>query len=111
MRMIWKLLKLVWSVLVLLVEAVFWLVKITASLVGISWDGVKGIAKLLRGTLRCPRGHEIQTEGQTYECTACSYTYTGSIFRCANPECSATTPYVNCPTCGLSVRSPYRWGR
>lgn len=65
------------------------------------------------GLLVCPRGHgfESEAEGLVFECGACKFVYEGSMFRCPNPECGATTPYVNCPTCGLSVRSPYRWGR
>lgn len=60
--------------------------------------------------LRCPRGHLVQTEGATYTCGACAFTYEGgSLWLCENPECGATTPYVNCPTCGLSVPSPYRF--
>lgn len=59
--------------------------------------------------LRCPRGHLVETEGATYSCSACGFTYEGgSQWLCPNPECGATTPYVNC-WCGLSVPSPYRF--
>lgn len=59
--------------------------------------------------LRCGRGHLLETEGATYSCGACGYTYEGgSQWVCPNPECGATTPYVNC-WCGLSVSSPYRF--
>lgn len=77
-------------------------------------DARQGLRTLEDGHLRCPRGHFIATsgDGEVYACEACGWTYeNGSIFRCSNPECGATTSYVSCPTCGLSVRNPYRWGR
>jgi len=63
----------------------------------------------LANGLHCPRGHLVETESATYSCSACGYTYEGgSQWLCPNPECGATTPYVNC-WCGLSVSSPYRF--
>lgn len=68
-------------------------------------------ARMVDGVLHCPNGHPIAAEGETYTCTRCGYTYTGSIWLCENPECAAVTPYVDCPTCSYSVRNPWRWGR
>lgn len=69
--------------------------------------------RLRGGVLRCPVGHEVETEGQTYRCDACGFVYGGgdaSIWLCGNPACGAVTPWVDCPTCGLSCRNPYRLG-
>lgn len=66
---------------------------------------------LVRGQLlRCPRGHLTPLHG-VFECTKCGYVYDGTVLKCANPECHATTAHVACSVCGLSIRSPYRWGR
>lgn len=82
-------------------------------LIATAWRSVRLLRALhqVRGqlaldTLRCPRGHDLETTG-TYQCEQCSYVYEGSAWLCANPECQATTPYINC-ACGLSVRNPYR---
>lgn len=78
-----------------------------------SFDVVRSRRALRGGTLHCPIGHEVSTEGETYCCDACGFTYGGakaSIWLCGNPECGAISPYVNCPTCGLSCRNPYRRG-
>lgn len=63
--------------------------------------------------VRCPQGHRVETSGGTYECASCGWTFGQgkSIWRCANPECRAITTAISCPTCGLSVRNPFRWGR
>lgn len=73
------------------------------------YDMVLAARTLERGKLKCPKGHTIEVVG-THTCAACSYTWEGTIFQCKNPECLARTPYVNCH-CGLSVRSPWRYGR
>jgi len=77
-------------------------------------DLVRSRRALRGGVLRCPLGHEVPTEGGTYECESCGFVYGGasaSIWRCGNPECGAVTPFVACPVCSLSCRNPYRWGR
>lgn len=74
-------------------------------------DYLKARQLLGPGGIVCPNGHCFPVEGEVYECLACGWVYTGSIFNCTNPECGATTQYVNCPECGLSVRNPYRLGR
>lgn len=99
------------ALLVLVVEGLFWLMHGVVVGVRFAMDFGTARASVKGGTLVCPSGHAIPTEGETYECMACKFTYEGSIFICGNPECQAVTPYVNCPTCGLSVRSPYRLGR
>lgn len=60
--------------------------------------------------VRCPRGHVIELTGGPFACGLCGFVYEGHILRCENPECGAPTSYVDCPTCGLSTRNPYRWG-
>jgi hypothetical protein len=76
-------------------------------------DAARSRRRLKGGVFHCPEGHEVETEGQTYRCDACGFTYGGhaaSIWLCGNPACGAVTPWVDCPTCGLSCRNPYRWG-
>lgn len=78
----------------------------------LAFDFAKSRRSLKAGVLHCPRGHAIETEGGVYQCSRCSFTYSGSLLLCRNPECTApVTPYVDCPDCGISVRNPYRWGR
>ncbi len=93
------------------VESLFWILSAGLAALGIGGDALRSRKALVAGTASCPAGHSFPTEGGTYECGQCSFVYRGSIWACGNPECRATTPYVNCPVCGLSVRSPYRWGR
>lgn len=80
---------------------------------GFTSDFVKSRRALRGGALHCPASHEVPTERETYECETCGFVYGGSkasIWICGNRECGAITPYVSCPTCGLSCRNPYRWG-
>ena len=94
----------------LAVEAVVWGIAGAARLLGLAHDLPRLAAGRPGGVLRCPLSHEIPVEGVN-ECSACGYRYIGSVFCCPNPECPApVATYTNCPTCGLSVRSPYRWG-
>ena len=99
------------------------------SLLTVAWRVVFGTARALRaggilaydvaksrramrgGYLHCPRGHVVELEGGVYECSRCGFRYSGSVLLCGNPECGATTSYVDCPDCHLSVRNPYRVGR
>lgn len=76
----------------------------------VTTDIRRGRQSLEQGELVCPRGHRFPVAGGVYHCEGCGFVYEGSALRCANPECGATTPYINCH-CGLSVRNPYRWGR
>lgn len=104
-----------------LVEAVEIAARLAAACLGLGWSAAHVLIDLRRsrkalrgGVLHCPTGHEVPTEGDTYECSGCGYVYGGShasIWECGNPECRAITPYISCPTCGLSIRNPYRWGR
>lgn len=91
-----------------------------SALLGLAWAALVALLdfararRALRGSvLHCPVGHEVATEGGTYECSSCGYVYGGhaSIWECGNVECKAITPFISCPTCGLSCRNPYRWGR
>lgn len=97
--------------LLIAMEAVFWIMSLTWGLFVKVADATGAAAAVKDGVLRCPRGHAIPLSAGTYECAACKFTYEGSILKCGNPECGASTPYINCPECGLSVRNPYRWGR
>lgn len=102
------------NLLVALFEGVLWIGFFLCQLLVKTSDLVRGLRSFKDGVLICPRGHEVPTEGGTYACQSCGYAYGGdgiSIWQCPNPECRAVTPYVYCPTCGLSVRNPYRWGR
>jgi len=102
--------KLLIKLLLLAFEAVFWIFYFLRQLFFKGYDATKAARSVQGGSLRCPRGHEVPTEGVA-ECTECGYTWEGSLWRCPNPECGAVTPFLDCPSCGLSVRSPYRIGR
>jgi hypothetical protein len=93
-------------------EAVFWVCHGVRRSTAIAGDVAASLATHRGGILRCPRGHAVPIDGEVYQCQACGFTYAGgSVFLCANPECpSPLTPYTNCPTCGLSVRNPWRYG-
>jgi hypothetical protein len=103
-------LKLAWKTAVFLFELLFWSLRKTWHLGQVATDFVRAEQSMRDGQLHCPNGHAVPTEG-IFECGACKFTYAGSVWLCGNPECQATTPYTNCPICGLSVRNPNRWGR
>ena len=109
--MITRLISLAWGILVFFIEVILWTLSLLRAFVFKLFDYSKARRSFSKGELTCPQGHTIPTEDEIYECTECGFTYTGSIWFCPNPECQATTPYVNCPECRLSVRNPYRWGR
>ena len=75
----------------------------------LAWRSTRG------GVLRCTNGHVVVSRGDDFviTCEQCGWfgEGTGALWRCGNVECRATTTFVNCPDCMLSVRSPYRWGR
>ena len=97
--------------IIIIFEGCFWLMHFAYVVSVKIFDANRALQTVQGGALHCPEGHLIETEDEAYECTVCNYTYIGSIWICANPECRAVTPYVNCPICGISVRNPYRWGR
>lgn len=112
MNLVIKFLRLLFSVVLVVIEGGFWIIHGLLWAIGIGKDVVKSRRSMDDGVLHCPRGHEVPLEGQVYECSACGYVYEGSFLRCPNPECQAQiTSYINCPTCGLSVRNPYRFGK
>lgn len=112
MNMAVKMLRLMFSVVLVSIEGVFWIIHGLGWAIGIGKDVVKSRRSMEDGVLRCPRGHEIPLDNLICECTNCGYVYEGSLLQCPNPECQAQiTSYVNCPTCGLSVRNPYRFGK
>lgn len=90
-------------------EGLWWLFHLGRRALAIATDTLASRHRLTQGGVRCPEGHSFSTEG-TYTCSSCRFTYQGSIWRCANPECHAGTAFANCPTCRLSVRNPYRLG-
>ena len=95
----------------LLAETPWWLLHLSRHAATKTLDAAKATPALAAG-LRCPNGHAVPTDNITCTCSACGYTYVGSVFRCANPECfSRSAAFTDCPICGLSTRSPYRWGR
>lgn len=104
-------LKLGWNLAVGAVEAGFWVGHGAVRVADIAVDAVRARRAMRGGVLHCPRGHAIEVEDATWECSACRWVWRGDPWTCRNPECeSPDTVYVNCPTCGLSQRSPYRWG-
>ena len=102
------------ALVLILIEAVFWVlagIRLLFTVISGLWHARRALG---RGEAVCPRGHVFLLAGQVYECSACGYTYeaTGSLLLCPNPECNApVASFVNCPTCGLSVRNPFRWGK
>jgi hypothetical protein len=103
------------TVLVVAWSAVLGVCRAVSSGTILLYDFVRSRLAMRGGQLRCPKGHQLLTEGETYCCGSCGFTYGGasaSIWFCGNPECPAPiTEYINCPDCGLSRRNPYRWGR
>lgn len=105
-----SMLRITWNVCESLFVTLLRLPGALANLFLITFDFLRGRWVMRGSVLRCPEGHEVPIEG-VYTCTACSYTWRGSVWRCGNVECRAHTPFVDCPDCGLSCRNPYRWGR
>lgn len=99
------------NLIITILEGCFWLMYMFYVIFIKIFDANQARNSIQNGILHCPEGHPIPTEGEVYECVTCNFTYIGSIWICANPECKAVTIYVNCPVCGISVRNPYRWGR
>lgn len=85
-------------------------VSLTASILLIVSDALRAIWSVRGGGLTCPAGHRIKTFGD-FECSTCSWSWRGAIYRCPNPLCKAPTERINCQRCGRSVRSPARLGR
>lgn len=112
MRWCWLAIKVVVAVVLYTVEALFWLLHGLSRFRHLAGDAVKARRTLTSGVLHCPKGHTIETDTGTYQCTRCGFTSheVGSVWLCQNPECHAVTSFLDCPTCGLSVQSPYRWG-
>lgn len=107
------------EVLVTAVEGVLWIGHGLRQLVLIGWDATRGLWGFRGSMLRCPDGHAFPISGHDlaydFECSACGWRWSakfGTELRCTNVECAApNAPFVACPTCGLSVRNPFRWGR
>lgn len=108
MRIARRLLELTFSVAVLALEAILWIGYGAVYALGFGRDVTRSLRIAFRGRVLCPRGHALPFENATYTCSACGYTYDGSVWVCGNSECRATTAHTECPTCGLSVRNPFR---
>ena len=111
MWLIFELAQFGFKLLVAVAESVFWIIRGGSTFFHFAADTLHARASLTDGELRCPREHVIAMDSEMCECASCGFTYEGSIWVCANPECGLIAPYVDCPTCGLSVRNPYRLGR
>ncbi len=111
LKLVFLLFKLSFKLALFLLEVVFWCLFLLKQLFLKLFDLGKAARSVKDGILRCPRGHEIPTFGGKYECSECGWVSDSPIYECRNPECRAITPYINCPTCGLSVRNPFRVGR
>jgi len=77
------------------------------------WWGVAALSRRRagRGKLTCPQGHVFDIDDVLLECS-CGFRYEGSTFLCPNKECpEPSAAFTHCPTCSLSVPSPYRFGR
>lgn len=99
-----------WRAAIAALEGMFWALALTRDAFSIGRDALKARQTLRAGVLYCPRGHAIIETGP-FQCLACGFVADDAAFVCPNPECGASTVYLNCPTCGRSVRSPFRWGR
>ncbi|MFA5061675.1 MAG: hypothetical protein WC526_00835 [Patescibacteria group bacterium] len=117
LKLLWWTIRITARLALLLLESAFWLFHAVRWLVTIADDFFKAKRLMPAGELHCPRGHLVlpAREKQVAKCEACGWTFEASgfdILVCKNPECvSPQTSYINCPTCGLSVRNPYRLGR
>lgn len=108
-RFVWGFALLMWRLAVLAVEALLWCIFGARQLSTWAHDARRGY-RSLSGGFHCPAGHPIATDDVALRCDACGFTYRGSIWRCPNPECRLPSSFVDCPTCGRSVRNPYRLG-
>jgi hypothetical protein len=110
-RWSWLLTRLCYRGLVLIAEGVFWGVHGARSLVHLGAHAITAAKAARAGVVHCPDGHPIHVGmGNTvHACDACGFRYRGSPLLCPNPECEAPIAgHVNCPTCALSVASPFR---
>lgn len=111
LRLALSIARLLYRCLVFAVEAFFWCLHGLSSLFGFGKQAVRSARALATGVVRCPDGHEIPiTAGDTvHACTSCGFRYRGSPLLCPSSECEApVASYVSCPTCSLSVSSPFR---
>lgn len=99
-----------WHVTVGVLVLIFWLVDIAVHSTRLVRDAAAGVRRKDGDIVRCKHGHRTSTAGGVYQCQGCNFVYEGSIWLCENPECEAVTPFIECATCGISVRSPYRLG-
>ena len=113
MKAVWNLAKLMFAGASWFATGLFWLFH-GAKVASHTLHDVQAARHSLRGgVLRCPDGHEILAAG-VFECGACGWRWRDNAWGlvCPNHECPRPlTSYVQCTTCGLSVRNPWRWGR
>lgn len=99
-------LRLVFTVVVALGEALCWIGLGAVQLVLLTLDAVRAHRQLSGGGLHCDEGHSVSAAG-SWECSACQFRWQGLVWQCPNPSCHALTPFVACPVCRRSVRNPY----
>ncbi len=99
-----------WPFTVGVLVLAFWVVELAGKSSRIVQGAATGLKSTGRGIVRCKNGHTTVTAGGLYQCQGCGFVYEGSIWLCENPECKAVTPFIDCGTCGISVRSPFRVG-
>ncbi len=113
MSPLWNFAKLLFALVSWMVTGVFWLFH-GAKVASQTLTDVQDARRTMRdGALRCPDGHIILPSG-IFECGACGWRWRDHAWGlvCPNPECPRPlTSYIQCTTCGLSVRNPSRWGR
>lgn len=115
MKLLAQILRFLWQLAVGLVALGCWIVHFSFRALLVARDCGRSRGRLLKdGTVVCRNGHPVPTEGTEFliECGACGFVYSnddGSLWLC--PACEAVTPWVRCPTCSVSVASPFRWGR
>lgn len=100
------LLKYSFALLVILAEGLCWLGLGIAQAAVLTLEAVHARQRLAGGGLHCDEGHPVSPEG-TWECGDCHFRWQGLVWQCPNPACHAVTPWVACPVCRRSVRSPY----
>ena len=109
--LLWFTARLAYRGTVLGAEGIFWAGHGARSLAGLGVHALKAASVASTGVVHCPDGHEIEVgkSRTVHACDSCGFRYRGSPLLCPNPECEApVASHVNCPTCALSVPSPFR---
>lgn len=118
LQQVWRLSRFAFKAVVLVVEVTCWAAYAARQVATFGLDAVRGLWSYRGGMLHCPQGHAFALSGPDlaydFECS-CGWRWSGKLgseLYCPNPECDQpVAPYVSCPTCSLSCRNPFRWGR